>query len=88
MLYKYLDKKEEQEYIVDENNLRKELYEQALDDLKSNFLEYLDETGPFELSKMLDVFKVAIHGSINDVIKAFEQIWGCGIILVDEDSIL
>lgn len=86
MLYKHMSIAKKENYIVNEHDLRQELYEQALDDLEVNIYEYFDETGPFELSKMLDVFKVAIYGSVEDVINAFEQIWGDAIVQVDEKT--
>ena len=86
MLYKHMSIAKKENYIVNEHDVGQELYEQALDDLEVNIYEYFDETGPFELSKMLDVFKVAIYGSVEDVINAFEQIWGDAIVQVDEKT--
>ena len=90
MLYQHLHKEKAfigDPDIEDENSLRDSLYEQALDDLNFNRSDYFEEQGAFELSKMLDVLKISIHGSIDDVIKTFEQVWGDTIILVDEDTI-
>ena len=86
MLYEHLGKtiKEEDKLIEDEQELRMSLYKQALDDLESNDFIYFKETGPFKLSKMLDVFKIAIYGTIEDVISTFEQEWGDTIIQREE----
>ena len=88
MLYKHLNKefKTEDSYICTEDELRKDLYEQALDDLEDNIENYFEEIGPFQLSKMLDIFKIAIYGSVEDVIKTFEKVWGDTIIIIEEDS--
>lgn len=88
MLYKHLDKSlaEEDRYIVDEEGLRKDLYDQALDDLEYNKSEYFEGKLASELSKMLDVLKIAIYGSVENVIKTYEQIWEDIIIKVEEDN--
>lgn len=88
MLYQHLNKNFEGEdrYIVDEENLRECLYDQALDDLEANKFDYFEENGPFDLSKILDVFKVAIYGTVDDVIRTYEQVWGDAIIKIEEEE--
>ena len=77
----------EDELIQTEEELRMNLYELVVDNLQYNKNSYFNKEGGYgilDLKRTIDIIPIALYGSIDEIINAYEKEWKNTIVPIIE----